>query len=306
MDALVGYTGFVGSNLLESHKFDKLYNSKNIREAYGLNPDLLVYAGIRAEMFLANQDPEADLRIINDAFDNIKIINPKKIVLISTVAVYGDDATGDEDKVIDKNKLKPYGINRLKLEEMVEKEYTDYLIVRLPAIYGKNLKKNFIYDMINIVPKLLKYEKYNELLNKNNKLSEYYERQDNGFYRCKDLNVNEKEKLKEMMKEISFTAINFTDSRSIYQFYNLNNLWNHINIALNNNIRKINLVTEPINTAELYKEIFNECFYNEISILPFNYNLKTKHFEKLNGKNGYVFDKNTIIKNIKLFIKENK
>ena len=105
MDALVGYTGFVGSNLLESHKFDKLYNSKNIREAYGLNPDLLVYAGIRAEMFLANQDPEADLRIINDAFDNIKIINPKKIVLISTVAVYGDDATGDEDKVIDKNKL---------------------------------------------------------------------------------------------------------------------------------------------------------------------------------------------------------
>ena len=30
MEFLVGYTGFVGSNLVASHSFDGYYNSKNI------------------------------------------------------------------------------------------------------------------------------------------------------------------------------------------------------------------------------------------------------------------------------------
>ena len=30
MDILVGYTGFVGSNLYKNHKFDRVFNSKNI------------------------------------------------------------------------------------------------------------------------------------------------------------------------------------------------------------------------------------------------------------------------------------
>ncbi|MEG2500937.1 MAG: NAD(P)-dependent oxidoreductase, partial [Oscillospiraceae bacterium] len=33
--ALVGYTGFVGSNIAAAHPFDGLYNSKNIKEAFG-------------------------------------------------------------------------------------------------------------------------------------------------------------------------------------------------------------------------------------------------------------------------------
>lgn len=36
MNALVGYTGFVGSNLYAKGTFDRVYNSKNIEEAYGL------------------------------------------------------------------------------------------------------------------------------------------------------------------------------------------------------------------------------------------------------------------------------
>ena len=58
MNALVGYTGFVGSNLYTQGKFDCVYNSKNITEAFETYPDLLVYAGLRAEKYLANQAPE--------------------------------------------------------------------------------------------------------------------------------------------------------------------------------------------------------------------------------------------------------
>ena len=57
MEYLVGYTGFVGSNLAASHTFDGQFNSRNIQQAFGGRPDLLVYAGVRAEMFLANHDP---------------------------------------------------------------------------------------------------------------------------------------------------------------------------------------------------------------------------------------------------------
>ena len=69
---LVGYTGFVGSNLNDSYNFSYVFNSKNIKEAYGLKPDLLVYAGVRAEKFLANQFPDKDFESIKEAFSNIQ------------------------------------------------------------------------------------------------------------------------------------------------------------------------------------------------------------------------------------------
>ena len=88
MDIIVGYTGFVGSNIAAEHKFDYSFNSKNIGDAFGTNPDLCVYSGVRAEKFLANNDPDGDMAVINNAIENIKKINPKRIVLISTIDVY--------------------------------------------------------------------------------------------------------------------------------------------------------------------------------------------------------------------------
>ena len=56
MVALVGYTGFVGSNIYAAagDQIDAVYNSKNIENAFGTNPDVLIYAGLRAEKYLAN------------------------------------------------------------------------------------------------------------------------------------------------------------------------------------------------------------------------------------------------------------
>ncbi len=86
--ALVGYTGFVGSNIYAATDFDAVYNSKNIEEAFGTNPDLLVYAGLRAEKYLANNAPEQDMALIVQAEENITKINPKKLVLISLFGKY--------------------------------------------------------------------------------------------------------------------------------------------------------------------------------------------------------------------------
>ena len=152
--ALVGYTGFVGSNIYEAagENILAVYNSKNIEEAYGTNPDLLIYAGLRAEKYLANNAPEKDMELIIQAEENIAKINPKKLVLISTIDVFKNPIGADENTAIDTENLHAYGYNRYQLELWVREKYPNALIIRLPGLFGKNIKKNFIYDYINLIP----------------------------------------------------------------------------------------------------------------------------------------------------------
>ena len=209
MEFLVGYTGFVGSNLAASHSFDGYYNSKNIEQAYGKEPDLLVYAGVRAEMFLANHDPAADLANLKQAADNIARIAPKRLVLVSTISVYDEPKGADEDSPIDRNRLTAYGANRRWLEEWVEEHIPGHLIVRLPALYGRNLKKNFLYDYIHYIPPMLTAAKREELGAREPLISECYLPQDNGFYRCRPVEGEEREALKAAFRRTGFSALNF-------------------------------------------------------------------------------------------------
>ena len=304
--SLVGYTGFVGSNLLQSHDFTYKFNTKNIEHAFGTKPDLLIYAGLRAEKFLANNDPEQDLKSIEQAFENIKKIQPQKLVLISTIDVYGDPVNVYEDSGIITEKLQPYGANRLLLEKKVHDYWPEALVVRLPGLFGKNIKKNFIYDFINMIPTMLKKDKYIELAEKEKLLFEYYSLQNNGFYKCKPLSNSEKEKLKNIFSQLGFSALNFTDSRAVFQFYGLHHLWNHIEKALMNNLNILNIATEPVEIGELYHRITGCEFENKVSQQPPYYDFKTKYDHIYGGNRGYIFDKQTVINEIIEFIQEQK
>lgn len=306
MKSLVGYTGFVGSNIAVKENFDFLYNSKNINDAFGIKPDLLVYAGVRAEMFLANNFPEKDFSQIQETFDNIVKIEPKQVVLISTISVYGENPKGNEDSEIDEGKLTAYGKNRLWLENQISSTFENHLIVRLPALYGRNLKKNFIYDYIHVIPSMLKKEKFEELKIQNAKLDDYYTLQENGFYRCRELHDSERDELKAFFKACGFSALNFTDSRSCYQFYNLSYLWEHIQKALQYGIKKLNVTTEPICVRELYEFLEGKRFVNELQITPFDYDMKSKYAESFGGKNDYFYDKQFVMEDIKRFVEEIK
>lgn len=303
---LVGYSGFVGSNLCSKEQFDGLYDAKNVEQSYGTNPEILVYSGVPAQKFMANKFPEEDFKVIEGAIENIKKINPKKIVLISTIDVYKEPIDVDEDFEISTEDLQPYGKNRYYLEQWIKENFEDYLIVHLPGLYGKNIKKNFIYDLINVIPSMLKEEKYLELININNFIEKYYENQENGFYKLIEVNEEEKKELKNYFNKIGFSALNFTDSRGKFQFYNLGFLWGHIEKALENNIKVLNLATEPVEVSEIYEYIKNEKFVNEITNNIPNYNYKTKYDYLFSGKNGYIFDKEFILEDIKRFIEGNK
>ncbi len=300
--ALVGYTGFVGSNIYTAGKIDAAYNSKNIEEAYGTCPDMLIYAGLRAEKYLANNAPEKDMELILQAQENITKINPKKLVLISTIDVFKVPRNVDENSTIDTNNLHPYGYNRYQLELWVREKYSDALVIRLPGLFGKNIKKNFIYDYINVIPFMLREAKFEELAAKDQELKKYYQLQDNGFYK---MNVSDEDKagLKDRFRKLGFSALNFTDSRSMYQFYNLARLWDDIQTALDAGIKLWHPATEPVSAGEVYEYLTGEHFVNELSGTPADYDYKTIYASTFGGKAGYIENKEEILSAIKEFVK---
>ena len=305
--ALVGYTGFVGSNIAAAHNFTHLYNSKNIDQAFDTNPDLLVFAGIRAEKYIANQEPEKDFAIVQEAFENIKKINPQRLVLISTIDVYPNPVGVDESDDIDPANLLPYGYNRLQLENWVRDVYPDAVIIRLPGLFGRNIKKNFIYDLIRIIPSALTPAKFQELSEKSPLLLQYYALDDHGFYKCRTLDASEETLLRDEFLRIGFTALNFTDSRGVFQFYPLHYLWDHIQIALEHQITTLNPATEPVSIREVYHYVMGQDFTNEIPNRPVpNYNYRTEYAEYFHGENGYLFSKERILQEIKTFVENSR
>jgi nucleoside-diphosphate-sugar epimerase len=146
--ALIGHTGFVGSNLLRQHTFDDCFNSVTIDQIVGRSFDLVVCAGARGAKWKANANPEQDLDHIDRLVRTLEQIEARKLVLISTVDVFVNPADVDEDSRTPMTGLQPYGRNRRRLEQIVASRF-DTSIIRLPGLYGPGLKKNVIYDFLH-------------------------------------------------------------------------------------------------------------------------------------------------------------
>ncbi|HEX4684869.1 MAG TPA: NAD-dependent epimerase/dehydratase family protein [Gemmatimonadaceae bacterium] len=146
--ALIGYTGFVGGNLLRQRPFTDRFNSSNIDQISGRNFDLVVVAGARAEKWKANADPERDLDNIECLIKALSSVDARKVVLISTVDVFKDPVGVDEESAARMDGLHAYGRHRRRLEQLIGARF-DAHIVRLPGLYGPGLRKNVIFDFLN-------------------------------------------------------------------------------------------------------------------------------------------------------------
>ena len=303
-ELLVGSTGFVGGNLLASHDFSAVCHSSDIADHFGARPDLCVYAGVPAAMFLANADPEADLAVMAAARENLRRIAPRRLVLISTIAVYEDSRGRDEDSPMDSENLPAYGKNRLQLERWVRQDHPDALIVRLPALYGKGLKKNFLYDLHTITPAMLRPEKYNELAAKSELVKAAYSPADNGFYKLNG--AVDAAALRAWFAAADFNALAFTDSRSRYQFYNLGRLWRDISAALDAGLTLLNLTTPPLTAAAVYEAVTGKAGWkNELAKTPFAYDLRSRFAGVLApGAQDYLCSEQQELDDIVQFMKD--
>ncbi|MGQ0286877.1 NAD-dependent epimerase/dehydratase family protein [Pasteurellaceae bacterium 22721_9_1] len=236
MNALIGYTGFVGNTILKQKKFECLFNSKNIAEIDNQEFELVVCSAAPAQKWLANKEPDNDLKIINGLIEHLKTIKCNTFILISTVDVFKDPIDVDEDTAINEENLQPYGLHRRYLEKFVESHFENYLIVRLPGLVGPGLKKNIIFDFLN-----------------NNNL-------------------------------------NMIDSRGIFQFYPMVNLWSDIQVALENKLHLIHLTSEPISVEEVAKNGFGFKFEQSLINPPAKYDMQSK-FAVLYGAEKYQYSK---------------
>lgn len=148
-NALIGFSGFVGSTLLKQAPFEALFRSTNIHEIEGQSFDTVVCAGAPAQKWIANSEPEADRRIIEGLIAHLKTIQCSTYILISTVDVFKNPVGVDEASPVNEQGLHAYGLHRCLLEQFVERHFPRHLIVRLPGLVGPGLRKNVIFDFLN-------------------------------------------------------------------------------------------------------------------------------------------------------------
>ena len=149
-NGLIGYSGFVGSNLCRQTSFERFYNSRNFREMAGRRFDLLVCAGVSATKWIANRKPEEDRRRIEELTTVLATTSVGEFVLISTIDVYPDPAAGgDEASIIHADSSTPYGRHRYALEQWAQATFPNCRIIRLPALFGPGLKKNVLFDLMH-------------------------------------------------------------------------------------------------------------------------------------------------------------
>jgi hypothetical protein len=146
--ALIGFTGYVGSTLLNQTSFDHLYRSTNIDEIRGREFSLLVCAGAPAAKWKANKEPDEDWANLQKLIDKLETVRAGKAILISTVDVYGRPIAVDEDTPIDEQTSEAYGRHRYRLEQFFTSHFPGASVVRLPGLFGIGLRKNFIFDLI--------------------------------------------------------------------------------------------------------------------------------------------------------------
>jgi hypothetical protein len=148
-DAIVGCTGFVGNNLVRQHHFDELYSSANVGAIAGRHFDLLVCAALPGAKWVANRDPVGDRANVERLVKVLKKTTASQAIIISTVDVYPIAIGVNEDTIITKSSQQPYGNHRYLFELWARRHFPSSLIVRLPGLFGDNLKKNVVYDLLN-------------------------------------------------------------------------------------------------------------------------------------------------------------
>lgn len=246
-NALIGYSGFVGSTLLKQAQFQALYRSTNIGEIDGQTFDTVVCAGAPAQKWIANKDPAADLLKIEGLIAHLKTMTCKTFILISTVDVFKSAINVDENSTIDEVGLNAYGLHRRYLEQFVESHFEHYLIVRLPGLVGAGLRKNVIFDFLN-----------------NNNLH----------------------------------AI---DSRGVFQFYPMINLWYDIQTALDAGLKLVHLTAEPISVADVSLKGLGKPFNQALANAAATYDLRTCHADIFGATGHYQYSARETIQAVRAY-----
>jgi hypothetical protein len=259
---LIGHTGFVGQTLARQQEFSAQFNSSSIHKASDQSFDRIVCAAAPGSMFEANRFPDRDHLAIDGLIRDLSMIQAKQIVLISTIAVLDRFDGQALETTTDFQATLAYGLNRRRLEQFCQSHFNSCLIVRLPALFGPGLRKNFIFDLMNPVPSLLaapRYEALRAVLPQPLKaIAHYTDDPALGLFVLDRAALNAsalRPDLDRFVLETGFSAIAFTNPESSFQFYDMTRLWSDIRVALDANLSIIHLAPEPVLARDVHQRL---------------------------------------------------
>jgi len=258
---LIGHTGFVGGALLRQTAFDACYNSANIAGIEGRTFGTLVCAAAPGSMLEANRAPERDAAQIDALIARLDKVEAERFVLISSIAVLADFAGRDDESTQAFQQELAYGRHRRALEAFVESRFKGHLIIRLPALFGAGLRKNFLFDLMNPVPSMLTEAKRDALVRAlGAELGEwlaglYTPDAATGLLKLDRpaLDADPRRRaLEAALDGMDATATQFHHRDTTYQYYPIDRLWQDIGIASGAGLSHLHLAPEPLTAAAIH------------------------------------------------------
>jgi hypothetical protein len=247
-------------------------------------------------MWAANAAPEEDRANLRHLADRIATARFDRLVLVSTIAVLDDLGAGHTESSARYESGKAYGRNRRELEVMLTKRH-GAVVLRLPALFGEGLRKNFLFDLLNPVPSFLKPEVYQEL---GRVFSDEERAAAAGVYRFdKTLQMMRLDRdpldrtpagalLRAAFSRANRTARNFTNSRSAFQFYNLAYLARDIERCLEASLDLLHVCSEPIGAGELHRALLGESFHSD-GPPPVREDMRSDHARLWGSETQYLY-----------------
>lgn len=312
--AIIGHTGFVGGALVHQQDFDGKFNRKNI-ETIGQNAfHTVVCAAAPGSMFIANRSPESDFTAINMLIDQLKKVRTQRFVLISSIAVLADFASGADEYTQSFQQDLAYGRNRRALEAFCEAHFRDCLIVRLPALFGHGLKKNFIFDLLNPVPSMLTETRLQALLDNvdpvfQGVLTHFYTLdRTTGLSHLNRAMLNaysQRPSLDAAVRESGLSAVQFHHPASTFQFYDIARLWHDVETAAKADLRRIHLAVEPLRATDVHGRLLGTDMPDS-GARQHHEDMRTRYAKNWGGEGPYLEDAATLLDKLSKFFNDKR
>ncbi|MEO8241899.1 MAG: NAD-dependent epimerase/dehydratase family protein [bacterium] len=309
LDALIGHTGFVGQTLSRQHAFPARFNSRNITDSAGHDFGIVVCAAAPGSMFAANRFPDRDRQNIARLCEDLRRLQARNFVLISTIAVLDrfDGQATEETEDFQTNTA--YGANRRRLEEFCAGQFDSCLILRLPALFGAGLQKNFLFDLINPVPSMLTQGRLDALAEA---LSASLFDQLNSKYHLDAVlgmfvlerdwlaNLPGRAEIEAAVEHAGVAAVTFTNPQSQFQFYDTTQLWADIVRGLGAGLSVLHLAPEAVHAAEVHRRLTGKDMPGSAAPVHVE-DMRTSHAALWGRKGPYIEDASQALAALKRF-----
>ena len=308
MDALIGNTGFIGSELARHHDFEATFNSKTIGTIKQFHYQTVVCAAAPGSMMEANRMPDRDASRIDALIDSLRSVAARDFVLISTIAVLQGFSAEDEDTAEFETNI-AYGVNRRRLEAFVLEHFERPLVLRLPALFGGVLRKNFLFDILNPMPSMLSAEKLDSTkkelgINLAAIVDRIYQWDTDLSLYVVDRAALEasgrRAELEVAVEAIGGSAVQFTNPASHFQYYGIGKLWSDIGKGMEAGLRVLHLSPVPLAAADVFRAV-REAEMPRTSARVHREDMRTAHAELWGHGGSYSADADQVIAGIRRY-----